>query len=146
MKIKSNAQWKSIPLSQSFFSNLESASAVCGGIEELADYTLVTKGNKSGKVLKRPLSCPKKSTLSSDDVQRDGPPPKKVSKKNVFNVVETENVVPTKTKEGKTKSKKKRVKAGEKPNINLSALNNVQTIIKSNLCTRICIFSKSPVF
>ena len=43
MKIKSNAQWKSIPLSHGFFTNLESASAVCGGIEELSDYTLVTK-------------------------------------------------------------------------------------------------------
>ena len=61
MKVKANAQWKSIPLSQNFFTNIESAPALCGGIEELTDYTLVTKGKKSGKVLKRPLSCPKKS-------------------------------------------------------------------------------------
>ena len=123
MKIKSNTSWKSIPLSQSFFANLESASAVCGGIEELSDYTLVTKGKKSGKVLKRPLSCPKKATLTVDDVQRDRPPPKKVAKKNVFNVVD---VVP---KEGKIKSKKekKKVKGADKPHINLTALNVVKT-------------------
>merc|ERR1740128_557438 len=126
MKIKSNTSWKSIPLSQSFFANLESASAVCGGIEELSDYTLVTKGKKSGKVLKRPLSCPKKATLTVDDVQRDGPPAKKVAKKNVFNVVDTENVVP---KEGKIKSKneKKKVKGADKPHINSTALNVVKT-------------------
>ena len=126
MKVKSNAQWKSIPLSQSFFANLESASAVCGGIEELSDYTLVTKGEKSGKVLKRPLSCPKKSTITVDDLQRDGTPPKKVAKRNVFNVIETENVVP---KEGKLKPKKekKKVKGVDKPHINLAVLNVVKT-------------------
>ena len=126
MRVKSNAQWKSIPLSQSFFANLESASAVCGGIEELSDYTLVTKGKKSGKVLKRPLSCPKKSTITVDDLQRDGTPPKKVAKRNVFNVIETENIVP---KEGKLKPKKekKKVKGVDKPHINLAVLNVVKT-------------------
>ena len=121
MKIKSNTQWKSIPLSQSFFSNLESASAVCGGIEELSDYTLVTKGKKSGKVLKRPLSCPKKSTLTADG------PPKKVAKKNVFNVVETENIVPREEKVKPKKKEKKKVKGGDKAHINLTALNVVKT-------------------
>ena len=122
MKIKSNAKWKSIPLSQNFFANIESATALCGGIEELTDYTLVTKGSKPGKVHKRPLSCPKKTSLASEDVTQEEPPVKK--KKNVFNVVETENEKPelkTKVKEKKTKQKK--VKSSSKPVINLDALN-----------------------
>lgn len=62
MKVKSNAKWKSLPMSHNFFTAgmdqverwksvlSKSAQAVCGGIEELTDYTLVLKGNKSGKV------------------------------------------------------------------------------------------------
>ena len=65
MKVKSSAKWKSIPLAHSFFTagmdqggkcdRLEDRNsilmqAVCGGIEELTDYTLVLKGSKSGKV------------------------------------------------------------------------------------------------
>jgi hypothetical protein len=51
MKIKAGAKWKSIPLSNSFFSAAGLDQAVCGGIEELTDYTLLLKGNKSGKVI-----------------------------------------------------------------------------------------------
>jgi len=101
---------------------------VCGGIEELSDYTLVTKGKKSGKVLKRPLSCPKKSTLTAD-----GPPPKKVAKKNVFNVVETENIVPKEDKVKPKKKEKKKVKGGNKAHINLAALN----VVKTNKANRV---------
>ena len=65
MKVKSSAKWKSIPLAHSFFTagmdqvgkynflvdrNYILLQAVCGGIEELTDYTLVLKGSKSGKV------------------------------------------------------------------------------------------------
>ena len=72
------------------------------------------------------MSCPKKSTLTVDDLQREGTPPKKVAKRNVFNVIETENVVP---KEGKLKPKKekKKVKGVDKPHINLAVLNVVKT-------------------
>ena len=133
MKVKANASWKSIPLSQSFFSNIESASAVCGGIEELSDYTLVTKGKKSGKLLKRPLSCPKKSTLaeSKEVITDDEPPKKKVAKKNVFTVVDNSEKVndhdQVKSKKTKTKEKKKNLKLKkDKPVINLEALNCLQ--------------------
>ena len=128
MKVKANAQWKSIPLSQNFFTNIESAPALCGGIEELTDYTLVTKGKKSGKVLKRPLSCPKKATITAEDLKDiDEPPPKKLAKKNVFKVVEAENVTPSSDKTKSKKEKKKKGKGSEKPIINLDALNIVRT-------------------
>ena len=128
MKVKANAQWKSIPLSQNFFTNIESAPALCGGIEELTDYTLVTKGKKSGKVLKRPLSCPKKATITAEDLKdTDEPPPKKLAKKNVFKVVEAENVTPSSDKTKSKKEKKKKSKGSEKPIINLDALNIVKT-------------------
>ena len=120
MKIKSNAKWKSIPLSQNFFANIESSSSLCGGIEELTDYTIVTKTSKSGKVQKRPLSC-KKSALAPEDLS-DEPVVKK--KKNVFNVIETENEKPNEDKSKKAKQKKKKKKkASSKPNVNLDALN-----------------------
>ena len=120
MKIKSNAKWKSIPLSQNFFANIESSSSLCGGIEELTDYTIVTKTSKSGKVQKRPLSC-KKSALAPEDLS-DEPVVKK--KKNVFNVIETENEKPNEDKSKKVKQKKKKKKkASSKPNVNLDALN-----------------------
>ena len=69
MKVKSSAKWKSIPLAHSFFTaGMDQVSkrnfivdikynllqAVCGGIEELTDYTLVLKGSKSGKVWSLP--------------------------------------------------------------------------------------------
>ena len=34
---------------------LPAFKAVCGGIEELTDYTLLSKGNKEGKVLEQNL-------------------------------------------------------------------------------------------
>merc|ERR1712048_974400 len=97
---------------------MESAPALCGGIEELTDYTIVSKGKKSGKVLKRPLSCPKKSTFSVDE-----PPVKKVAQKNVFKVVDatnSEDKVST-----NTKKKNKKTKGAVKPVINLEALTGV---------------------
>jgi len=112
-------------LSHGFFTNLESASAVCGGIEELSDYTLVTKGKKSGKVLKRPLSCPKKASLS---IEKNEAPPKKVAKKNVFNVVDSdvcEKVIKQEVKKKEKKAKNKKSK--NKQNINLEALQNLVT-------------------
>ena len=120
MKIHSNAQWKSIPLSQNFFSNMESAPALCGGIEELIDYTIVSKGKKSGKVLKRPLSCPKKSTFSADE-----PPVKKVAQKNVFKVVDATNSTDKVSTNTKKKNKNKKNKGAAKPVINLEALTGV---------------------
>jgi len=120
MKIHSNAQWKSIPLSQNFFANMESAPALCGGIEELTDYTIVSKGKKSGKVLKRPLSCPKKSTFSADE-----PPVKKVAQKNVFQVVDATNSEDKVSTNTKKKNKNKKNKGAAKPVINLEALTGV---------------------
>ena len=92
MKVKPKAKWKSIPMSHRFFTgNLE--QAVCGGIEELADYTLLTKGKRSGKTLKRPQSAkpsscfqPGQEAAEPTQSETDQPPVKK--KKNVFNVTD----------------------------------------------------------
>jgi len=149
MKIKSNAQWKSIPLSHGFFTNLESASAVCGGIEELSDYTLVTKGKKSGKVLKRPLSCPKKTSLT---IEENEPPPKKVAKKNVFHVVDSDapgEVIKQEVVKKEKKAKNKKSKT--KQNINLEALgclvtsteNKENKVVKENTDLKELKLSKS---
>merc|ERR1712098_710327 len=102
----------------------ESASAVCGGIEELSDYTLVTWGKKSGKVLKRPLSCPKKTSLS---IEENEAPPKKVAKKNVFNVVDSDVCEKVIKQEVKKEKKTKNKKSKNKQNINLEALQNLVT-------------------
>merc|ERR1711915_202459 len=92
---------------------------------ELSDYTLVTKGKKSGKVLKRPLSCPKKASLSMEENEA---PPKKVAKKNVFNVVDSdvcEKVIKQEVIKKEKKAKNKKSK--NKQNINLEALQNLVT-------------------
>ena len=64
-KVTSKSKWKSIPMSHNFFTG-DLDRAVCGGIEELTDYTLVVKGKKSGKVLKRELSAKKSSHFKVD--------------------------------------------------------------------------------
>jgi len=91
MKVKSEGKWKSIPMSRNFFSG-DLEQAVCGGIEELTDYTLVVKGKKSGKALKRELSAKKNSLLdpeaSNGELGHNEEPSTKKSKKNVFNVTD----------------------------------------------------------
>lgn len=123
MKIKSDSEWKSIPLSQNFFTNMD--QFVCAGIEELTDYTLLEKGKTTGKVKKRPLSCPKKSSVVVAS-EREEIPAKKL-KKNVFKVtdqnddVKTSNDIKKNAKKDKKKNKEK-----NKPNINLTAIRNIQ--------------------
>merc|ERR1712083_342659 len=54
-------KWKSIPLSQSFHAQGGDFSCL-GGIEELTDYSFVTKGSVSGKVVKKNVNA-KKETI-----------------------------------------------------------------------------------
>merc|ERR1712096_382936 len=128
MKVKSKAKWKSIPLSHNFFTG-DLEQAVCGGIEELTDYTLVVKGRKSGKVLKRDLSAKQSSHFKSDDnVARDESeaPPKKKMKKNVFQVTDVESLTESVDKLAENKKQKKTKKKNKKlvkPAIDLSVFN-----------------------
>jgi len=118
-------------MSHNFFTG-DLDQAVCGGIEELTDYTLVVKGKKSGKVLKRELSAKKSTHFKNDDVKgveiqdnSEGPPIKK-TKKNVFQVTDVETVIELiDEKEDSRKNKKKKYKKGEKPAINLSVFNKL---------------------
>ena len=122
MKIKSSSEWKSIPLSQNFFTNMD--QVVCGGIEELTDYTLLEKGKTSRKGKKRSLSCPKKSSVT----QRPEEVPVKKVKKNVFKVIDLSETksVKTITESQKTVKVNKKKKVKNKPNINLAAISNIK--------------------
>ena len=120
MKIKSSSEWKSIPLSQSFFTNMD--QVVCGGIEELTDYTLLEKGKTSGKGKKRSLSCPKKSSVT----QKPEEVPVKRVKKNVFKVTEISETKSVMTESQKTVKLNKKKKVKNKPNINLDAISNIK--------------------
>jgi len=120
MKVKATDKWRSIPMPHNFFTSGEMNQAVCGGIEELIDYTLVVKGKKSGKVLKRQLSAKETSIDVSNET-----PPKKL-KKNVFNISD----LPKEENEGKKNDlikaiKKKKKKSKDKPAINLNLLNEL---------------------
>jgi len=139
MKVNSKGKWKSIPMSHNFFSG-DLDQAVCGGIEELTDYTLVVKGKKSGKTLKRDLSA-KKSSLLKAEVGNDGatddePSAKKV-KKNVFQVSDItplennskENEI-AKPHEDSVKKKKAKKKKQNKPAINLSVFEKISEKIE----------------
>ena len=42
MKVNSKSKWRFIPMSQNFFSG-DMDQAVCRGIDEITDYTLVVK-------------------------------------------------------------------------------------------------------
>ena len=126
MKVKSEGKWKSIPMSHNFFSG-DLEQAVCGGIEELTDYTLVVKGKKSGKALKRELSAKKNSLLypeaSNGELGHNEEPSTKKSKKNVFNVTDIgppELPVMKDDENTKKKVKAKKKKKNEKPAIDLS--------------------------
>jgi len=126
--------------------------AVCGGIEELTDYTLLSKGNKQGKVKRKTLSAPplkgeermvevKKRKVDGDTGEEVLP--KKSKKKNTFNVIEVEEEMEEKNflklsrsqvveeSEGDRKSKKKKKKnrksAKNKSAINLAALGGIKT-------------------
>jgi len=120
MKVKATDKWRSIPMPHNFFTSGEMNQAVCGGIEELTDYTLVVKGKKSGKVLKRKLSAKE----SSIDVRNEIPPKK--SKKNVFNVSDLPKEENEDKKDDLFKAnKKKKKKSKDKPAINLNFLNEL---------------------
>ena len=126
MKVNSKSKWKSIPMSHNFFTG-DLDQAVCGGIEELTDYTLVVKGKKSGKVLKRELSAKKSSHFKVDGgkssfVEKDEAeaPPTKKAKKNVFQVTEVEQSIKIESKKEKKKNKKV-----DKPAINLKCFQQV---------------------
>ena len=120
-KVTSKSKWKSIPMSHNFFTG-DLDQAVCGGIEELTDYTLVVKGKKSGKVLKRELSAKKSSHFKVDGgkssfVEKDEAeaPPTKKAKKNVFQVTDVEQSITIESKKEKKKNKKV-----DKPAINMN--------------------------
>jgi len=118
-------------MSHNFFAG-DLEQAVCGGIEELTDYTLVVKGKKSGKLLKRKLSA--KKSLHSDYIDNgedcennEQASPCKKSKKNVFQVTDVDENV--KTDIIKKKKKKKVVK----PAINLSVFDDLAVKAEVNV-------------
>jgi len=149
MKVKARAGWKALPLSHTFMSG-GAEDAVCGGIEELTDYTLLSKGARSGKVRKKGVSAPpmkpdeerkrkgveredatpvKKAKLKEPSEKKEN---KKVIKKNTFKVVDVEEEEEKdflkmsrsnveEEKPGK-KKKKKNKSAKNKPAINLDAM------------------------
>merc|ERR1712013_740497 len=146
------SRWKALPLSHTFYSAGGMDQAVCGGIEELTDYTLLSKGNKQGKVKRKTLSAPplkgegrmvevKKRKVDGDTGEEVLP--KKSKKKNTFNVIDAEEEMEEKSflrlsrsqvveesdgdKTSKKKKKKNRKSAKNKPAINLAALGGIKT-------------------
>merc|ERR1712179_825212 len=152
-------KWKSIPMSHNFFSGGGMDQAVCGGIEELTDYTLLLKGNKSGKVRTKNLSAPamktdleigerKRKIATGDEMSAAKKVKvshgnvidrhKKQKKKNTFKVVDLEDesdfIQLSRSKvveEATTKKKKKNKKSGKnKPAINLEAFGGLVAKVK----------------
>merc|ERR1711874_19651 len=121
------------------------------GIEELTDYTLLSKGKKEGKVKRKTLSAPPmkgEETLVEAKKRKVGDPveevsPSKKSKKNSFKVVDVDveadeekdflklsrsQVVEEDGNKPGKKKKKKRKSAKNKPAINLAALGGIASI------------------
>lgn len=76
MKFKSKGKWKSIPLSQSFHSQGDEFSCL-GGIEELTDYSYVTKGSISGKIVKKNVNAKKETIFPANAIKETILPAKK---------------------------------------------------------------------
>merc|ERR1711971_676705 len=151
---KAKARWKALPLSHTFYSAGGMDQAVCGGIEELTDYTLLSKGKKEGKVKRKTLSAPpmkgdermvevKKRKVEGEPGVEEVLPAKKSKKKNTFNVVDVDQEMEEKDflklsrsqvveedgdGAGKKKKKKNRKSAKNKPAINLAALGGISTV------------------
>merc|ERR1712037_1049980 len=148
MGLKAKARWKALPLSHTFYSAGGMDQAVCGGIEELTDYTLLSKGKKEGKVKRKTLSAPPmkgeermvevKKRKVEGDLADEVSPSKKTKKKNTFNVVDLDEEEKDFLKlsrsqvveeNGDGTSKKKRKSAKNKPAINLAALGGISSIV-----------------
>jgi len=152
MKLKAKARWKALPLSHTFYSAGGMDQAVCGGIEELTDYTLLSKGKKEGKVKRKTLSAPPmkgeermvevKKRKVEGDLAEEVSPSKKSKKRNTFNVVDVDEeekdflklsrsqVVEEDGDGAGKKKKKKRKSAKNKPAINLAALGGISSIVE----------------
>jgi len=153
MKLKAKARWKALPLSHTFYSAGGMDQAVCGGIEELTDYTLLSKGKKEGKVKRKTLSAPpmkgeermvevKKRKVEEGDHAEEVSPSKKSKKRNTFSVVDVyeeekdflklsrSQVVEEDGDGAGKKKKKKRKSAKNKPAINLAALGGISSIVE----------------
>jgi hypothetical protein len=152
MKLKAKARWKALPLSHTFYSAGGMDQAVCGGIEELTDYTLLSKGKKEGKVKRKTLSAPPmkgeermvevKKRKVEGDLAEEVSPSKKTKKRNTFNVVDVDeeekdflklsrSQVVEEDGDGAGKKKKKKRKRKEKKTaINLAALGGISSIVE----------------
>jgi len=106
MKFKSKGKWKSIPLSQSFHSQGGDFSCL-GGIEELTDYSFVTKGSVSGKVVKKNVNA-KKETIFPN-AKETAVLDKKPEKRKIQKPTNDEVVEPKKIKKNVEVVEKKKV-------------------------------------
>lgn len=100
MKLKSKGKWKSIPLSQSFYSQGDEFSCL-GGIEELTDYSYVTKGSVSGKVVKKNVNAKKETILPP--VKKVATPDKKAEKRKAQKTTNEEVIESKKLKKNEAK-------------------------------------------
>merc|ERR1712037_617588 len=157
MGLKAKARWKALPLSHTFYSAGGMDQAVCGGIEELTDYTLLSKGKKEGKVKRKTLSAPPmkgeermvevKKRKVEGDLAEEVSPSKKTKKRNTFNVVDVDEeekdflklsrsqVVEEDGDGAGKKKKKKRKSAKNKPAINLAALGGISSTVEEKVDT-----------
>jgi len=105
MKFKGKGKWKSIPLSQSFYSEGDDFSCL-GGIEELTDYSFVTKGSISGKVVKKNVSAKKETIFLREKAEKKAKNPTNEEVINETILPPTKEIVTPDKKAEKRKAQK----------------------------------------